>query len=101
MWRDNTRYQLTCWDLSYEFITSTAALNEWFRRSPEYRAKIEGDQPLSMDLLAENPGLPLEEDREQAEGVDDEDVPAELTGKAAISEKLPVLPPESGVVSQR
>ena len=38
-----------------------------------------------MDLLAENPGLSLEEVREQAEeGVDDEDVPAELAGKVAI-----------------
>ena len=49
-----------------------------------------------MDLLAENPGLSFEEDREQAEGVDD--VP---TRKVAISEKLPVLPPGSGVGSQR
>ena len=79
------------WNLSYECITSTAALNEWFRLSPEYRAKIEGDQPLFMDMLAENPSLPLEEDKEEVEeGVDDEDVPAELT---VISKKLPVLPP--------
>ena len=67
MQRDNTGYQLTFWDLSYEFITSIAALNKWFRRSLEYRAKIEDYQPLSMGLLAENPGLSLEEDREQAE----------------------------------
>lgn len=96
---DNTRYQLACWDLSYEFITSTAALNEWFCRSPEYRAKIEDHSPLSMDLLAENPVLSLEEDREQTKGFDD--VPAELTRKVASSERLPVLPPGSGVGRRR
>ena len=39
------------WNLSYECITSTAALNEWFQLVREYRAKIEGDQPLQMDLV--------------------------------------------------
>ena len=34
---------------------------------PEYRARIEDDQRLSIDLVAENRGLSLEGDGEQAE----------------------------------
>lgn len=52
-------------------------LNNWLSLSPEYRAKIEDNQPFPIEVLVGNPGLDLEEDREKVEGVDDEDVPAE------------------------
>lgn len=81
------------WNLSYDCITSTAAINEWFRLSPEYRAKIEGNQPFPREVSVGNPGLDLTEDEEMAEdGNDDEDVPAELTRSVVIGESLPVLP---------
>ena len=46
--------------------------------SSEYRAKIEDNQPFPIQVLVGNPGLDLEEDREELEAVEDEDVPAEL-----------------------
>ena len=59
-----------------------------------YRAKIEGSQPLPMEISVEKPGLNLEEDKEEAEeGDNGEDVPAELAKSVVIGEKLPVLPP--------
>ena len=39
------------------------SINEWFHLSPEYCAKIEGKQPLPMEVSVGNPGLDLEEDR--------------------------------------
>ena len=81
------------WNLSYDSITSTAALDEWFHLPPEYRTKIEGDQPLPAEVLTGAPGLALEEDKEEAEeDDDDEDVPAELAKSVVVSEKLPILP---------
>ena len=47
-----------------------------------------------MEISVEKPGLNLEEDKEEAEEVDnDEDVPAELAKSVVIGEKLPALPP--------
>ena len=82
------------WNLSYECVTSTTALNEWFCLSPEYRAKIKGSQPLPVEVSVEKPELDLEKDKIEAEeGDDDEDVPAELAKSVVIGENLPVLPP--------
>ena len=63
------------WDLSYDSITSDIALSEWFKKSAEFRAEIEGSEPLITPLE-----IPLEEDNEEAvDGGDDEDVPMELS----------------------
>lgn len=52
---------------------------------PEYRAKVEGDPPLFVDMLAKTPSSSFREDKEEAEeGVDDEDVPAELTRNVVV-----------------
>ncbi len=82
------------WTLSYDSITSTSALDEWFNLPPKYRTKIEGDQPLPAEVLTGEPGLALEEDKKEAEeGDDDEDVPAELAKSVFVSKKLPILSP--------
>ncbi len=86
----------------YECITSRTAFNEWFRLSLKYRAKLEGSQPLPVEVSVEKPGLDLEEDKIEAEeGDDDEDVPAELAKSVVIGEKLPVLPPGYSVPDRR
>ena len=60
-------------------------MNDWVCLSPEYRAKIEGDQPLPMEVPVGNPGLDLIEDKGEAEeGKDDEDVPAELARRLLL-----------------
>ena len=63
------------WDLSYDSITSDIALSEWFKKSADFRAEIEGSEPL-VTL----PKILLEEDNEEAvDGKDDEDVSMELS----------------------
>lgn len=65
-----------------------------FCLSPEYRAKIEGSQPLLVEVSIEEPGLDLEKNKEEVEeGDDDEDLPAELAKSVVIGEKLLDLPP--------
>ncbi len=65
-----------------------------FCLSPKYRPKIEGSQPLLVEVSVEKPRLDLEDDKEEAEeGDDDEDRPAELAKGVVICEKLPDLPP--------
>lgn len=47
--------------------------------SLEYGAKIDGNQPIQMELPVGNSGLDLEGDEEEGtEGDGDKDVPAEL-----------------------
>ena len=59
-----------------------------------YSAKIEGDQPLPMEVPVGNSGLDLEGDKEEVEeGDDGEYAPAELAKTVVIGEKLPLLPP--------
>ena len=54
-----------------------------------YRANIEGDQPLPMEVSGGNPGFYPEENEVKAgEGDDKVDVPAELTRSVVIGEKL-------------
>lgn len=63
------------WDLSYDSITSDIALSELVKKSAEFRAEIEGSEPLVTP-----PEIPLEEDSKEAvDGGDDEDVPMELS----------------------
>ncbi len=51
------------------------ALSEWFKKSAEFRAEIEGSKLLITPLE-----IPLEEDNEEAvDGEDDKDVPIELS----------------------
>lgn len=40
--------------------------------------KIEGDHPLPIEISVGKPNLDLKEDKEEEEGDDDEDLPAEL-----------------------
>lgn len=54
-----------------------------------YRANIEGNQPLPMEISAGNPAFDLEEDEVKVEESDDEeDVPAQPTRSVVIDEKL-------------
>ncbi len=63
------------WDLSYDSITFDIALSEWFKKSTEFRAEIEGSKLIITPLE-----IPLEEDNEEVvDGGDDEDIPMELS----------------------
>lgn len=78
------------WNFSYNYITFTATLDEWFYLFSKYCAKIEGDQPLLTEVIVGVPGLGLEKDKIEAEeGDDNEDVPAKLAKSVVVSEKLP------------
>lgn len=59
------------WDLSYDSITSDVALRQWFKKSAEFPAEIEGSGPLITPA-----GI---HDEEAVDGEDDEDIPMELS----------------------
>lgn len=82
--------QVRQWNLSYECITSPEALAEWFKMPAEFRAKIEGSQPLPA---ASTTGL-AEDVQDDSEGDDDEDVPLSLSSAQVMEGEFgPLLLP--------
>lgn len=61
-----------------------------------YRANIEGNQPLPMEISIGNPAFDLEEDEVKVEESDDEeDVPAQPTRSVVIDDEIAELQSDS------
>ncbi|MCJ1271184.1 hypothetical protein MMC22_011083, partial [Lobaria immixta] len=71
------------WDLSYKRIASAVALAEWFKMPVDFRAKIEGSQPLPTGISS---STKIEEDvLKDIEGKDGVDVPLSLSSAQVLS----------------
>lgn len=61
-----------------------------------YRANIEGNQPLPMEISIGNPAFDIEEDEVKVEESDDEeDVPAQPTRSVVIDDEIAELQSDS------
>ncbi len=74
----------------FEYFTSGNALTKWFKKSADFRAKIEGSQPLP------GPGdlnvIMTEDSEEVVDGEDNEDVPIELSTLVVVGAENVILP---------